>query len=266
MPPPLVLLRRARPVMALVVVCVLVGGVTACTGERPELADEPSITSTTTTTTETTTTEPTEPPEPEVAEASEPSIDVYASEDATEPDRQLVSGVDTSLDTIPVVFLVKDRDPEADRAEVFLPTAPNGSTGWVEADDVTFKTIPYRIEIEIAEHRMRVYRDDEVLLDEPVAVGATDGPAPGDYFLRELLEPPEPDGPYGAYTYGLSGSANVLESIDGAPGLLGIHGTDDPDSVGTEVESGSVSLTNEVIARLVDEIGLPLGTPVEVQG
>jgi hypothetical protein len=258
MPAPPVLLRRARPAVVLLATFALGFGASACTGERPELAEEAQ-----TTTSETTTTEPSEP-EPEVAEANEATIDVYASEDDTEPDRQIESGVDTSLDTIPIVFLVKDRDPEAERLEVYLPVAPNGSTGWVEAADVTVRTTPYRVEVQISEHRLRVLRGEVVIVDEPAGVGPSDRPTLGSYYLRELLEPPDPDGPFGPYTYGLSGSANVLESVEGAEGLLGIHGTDEPDTIGEDVENGSISLRNDVMARLVEEIGLPLGTPVDV--
>ena len=259
MPAPPVLLRRARPALALLTACLVASGLVACTGERPQLAADAQ-----TTTTETSTTEATEPDEPEVAEANEPTINVYESADAPEAERQIVSGVDTSLDTIPIVFLVKDREPDAHRIEVYLPVPPNGSTGWVDAVDVTLRTTPYRIDVQISEHRLRVYRGDEVILDEPAGVGPSDRPTPGSYYLRELLEPPDPDGPFGAYTYGLSGSANVLESVEGAAGLLGIHGTDQPDTIGEDVESGSISLRNDVIARLVEEIGLPLGTPVDV--
>ena len=48
-----------------------------------------------------------------MATAKAPSIDVFESEEAAAAQRQIVSGVDTSVDTIPIVFLVKSK---ADRA------------------------------------------------------------------------------------------------------------------------------------------------------
>src|SRR5204863_9590304 len=133
----------------------------------------------------TATTEP-KPPAAERAEAKEMSIDVYADEAAADPERQIVSGVDTSVDTIPIVFLVKSRDDGDDRMEVYLPVRPNGSTGWVDADDVTVTAVPYKIKVGLDAHRLQVFRDDEVILDAPVGVGRGEVPTPGGiYYLKE---------------------------------------------------------------------------------
>jgi len=254
------LLRRALPAAVLVL-----GLLTACSGERPKLADETSTTTSTTEEPTTTTTEP-KPPSAERAEAKEMSIDVYPSEEAAEPDRQIVSGVDTSVDTIPLVFLVKSRDESDDRVEVYLPVRPNGSSGWVDADDVTVTAVPYKIEVGITAHRLQVFRDDEVILDAPVGVGRGEVPTPGGiYYLKELLAPPNPGGAYGPYAYGLSGFSNVLQSFNGGTGVIGIHGTNEPEKVGTDVSHGCIRLENSNIVRMVEEIGLPLGTPVEIQ-
>lgn len=242
--------------VALVALALVAG---ACAGERPEVADP-------TTTTEpdpTTTTTVPEPVGAEVAQAKASAIDVYASEDATVPDRQIVSGVDTSVDTIPIVFLVRSAGDE--RHEVYLPVRPNGSLGWVNASDVTLSRVPYRIEVGISEHRIRVFDGDELIVDEPVGVGRQDRPTPGGvYYLKELLQPPDPNGPYGTYAYGLSGFSNVLTSFNGGSGVIGIHGTNEPEAIGTDVSSGCIRVHNDVIERLVHEVGLPLGTPVEI--
>lgn len=239
----------------------LLAAVAACGGERPELRDEPQPT----TTEESTTTTAPDAPEAEVAQAKQKAIDVYADEDARRPDRQVVAGVDTSVDTIPVVFLVKEREEDADRLEVHLPARPNGTTGWVDAADVTVTAVDYKIEVGLAAHRLRVLKDDEVVLDEPAGIGP-DRPDPGGvYYLRELLELPDPDGEHGRYAYGLPGFANILQSINEGDGVVGIHGTDEPDEVGTDTSSGSIGLVEATIARMVEEIGLPLGTPVDVK-
>jgi lipoprotein-anchoring transpeptidase ErfK/SrfK len=236
--------------------------ISACGGDRPELAEEPDPT--TTTVEETTTTTTTLGFEPaDVAQAKEMRIDVFAEAEADEPEREIVSGVDTSVDSIPIVFLVKTLGEE--RVEVYLPVRPNGSTGWVDADDVTITRVNHRIEVGITEKRIRVYDGADLVVDEPVGVGRSDRPTPGGiYYLKELLQPPSPDGPYGIYAYGLSGFSNVLESFNGGPGVIGIHGTNDPGSIGQDVSSGCIRLNNDVIDRMVTEIGLPLGTPVEI--
>ena len=256
-PPSSPRVRRAR---ALALAVILLAA--ACGSDGTEAAD-PTTTTTTTEAPSTTTTAP-EPVGVEVAQAKASSIDVYPSEDATVPDRQVVSGVDTSVDTIPIVFLVRSSGDA--RHEVYLPVRPNGSVGWVNAAEVSLSRVPYRIEVGISEHRIRVFDGDEVIVDEPVGVGRQDRPTPGGvYYLKELLQPPDPNGPYGTYAYGLSGFSNVLTSFNGGAGVIGIHGTNEPDALGTDVSSGCIRVHNDVIERLVEEIGLPLGTPVEIQ-
>ncbi len=248
--------RRTRALLSALVLSLTVA---ACSGERPELTDDALPSSTTE---ETTTTTEAAPPSLR-AEAEGDSIAVYASEDAAEPERTLTAAEVTSAPGIPIVLLVKEQGDE--RLEVYLPVRPNGSTGWVDADDVEVTPVTHRIEVELAGKRIRVYEGDEVLVDEPVGVGREDRPTPGGiYYIKELLQPPEPDGPYGSYAYGLSGFSNVLTSFAGGEGVIGIHGTNDPDSIGQDVSSGCIRLQNDVIERMVEEIGLPLGTPVEI--
>jgi len=54
----------------------------------------------------------------------------------------------------------------------------------------------------------------------------------------------------------------VLYSFGGGPGQIGIHGTNDPSSVGRSVSHGCIRLSNAAITRLAQE--LPLGTPVTI--
>jgi len=231
----------------------------ACTGERPQLADE--VDDTTTTTTEaTTTTAPA--PEVEVAQASGSAIDVFDDEDADEPSQRIEGTAVTSAPEIPIVFLVKQVGE--DRLEVYLPSEPPGSTGWVDLDDVTRSSVEHRVEVDVGALRLRVYDSSGLVLDEPIALGP-DRPEPAEgLYLNELVQPPDADGPYGAYVYGLSGSASVRSGLEQGEGVVGIHGTDDESLLGQEVEQGSVAVAAAVLTRLVDDLGLPLGTPVEV--
>jgi lipoprotein-anchoring transpeptidase ErfK/SrfK len=135
----------------------------------------------------------------------------------------------------------------------------------VSSSDVTVSSVTFRIEVSLSRHRVRVFDGDEEVLDEPASIGRSERPEPGVvYYIKELLQPPDDDGPYGTYAYGLSGFSTDLTSFDDGTGIIGIHGTDDPDSVGSDVRTGCIGLANDVITRLVDDIGLPLGTPVEI--
>lgn len=231
----------------------------ACTGPRPELAATAESTSSTVPVPSTTAPASLA----EVAQANGDGIDVFADATSDEPAQQITADEATSAPNIPIVFLVKSRT--RDRLEVYLPVPPSGSSGWVRTDDVIVSSVPYRIEVALAEHRIRVFDRGEVVVDEVVGVGQTDRPTPGGtYYVKELLQPPDPNGTYGTYAYGLSGFSTVLSSFNGDQGVVGIHGTNDPTSIGRDVPRGCIGLDNAVIARLVDEIGLPLGTPVEI--
>ena len=81
-------------------------------------------------------------------------------------------------------------------------------------------------------------------------------------YIKELLQPPNPNGPYGPFAYGLSGFSEVLTSFAGGPGALGIHGTNDPSSVGHPVSYGCIRMSNASISALARI--LPLGVPVEI--
>jgi lipoprotein-anchoring transpeptidase ErfK/SrfK len=159
------------------------------------------------------------------------------------------------------VFVVRERAGEWLR--VALPVRPNGSTGWVRVADVELSVHDYRIDVFLGDHRMVVRRGGEVLVDEPVGIGRQDRPTPGGAYYTWVLIAPTNSG-YGAYAYGLSGFSEVLASFAGGDGRLGIHGTTDTDSIGRDVSSGCVRVSDTVITRLVEEIGLPLGVPVEV--
>lgn len=163
-----------------------------------------------------------------------------------------------------LVFLVKENVGEW--LQVYLPVRPNGSTGWIRRSDVELSQHRYRIELELTERRLKLFRADQLIMEEPIGVGAGSTPTPGGvYYLKELLRPPDPDGFYGPYAYGLSGFSNTLADYRGGEGVIGIHGTDDPSSVGRSVSHGCVRLRNDAIVRLAEEIGLPLGTPVIIE-
>ncbi|HYX44554.1 MAG TPA: L,D-transpeptidase, partial [Acidimicrobiales bacterium] len=103
-----------------------------------------------------------------------------------------------------------------------------------------------------------------------IGVGTANTPTPGGlYFTKELIQIEDaagnlyPNGPYGPYAYGLSGFSDVLDSFGGGDGALGLHGTNDPSSLGRDVSHGCIRMSNEGITALAGV--LPLGVPVEVR-
>ena len=147
--------------------------------------------------------------------------------------------------------------------EVMLPVRPNGTTGWIRSDQVDLSVNPYRIEISASDFSLDLYEQDQLVISTTIAVGTGDTPTPfGEFYLAELLEPPDPSGSYGPYAFGLSGFSEVLDSFNGGNGVVGIHGTNDPGALGTTVSHGCVRVENEVIETMATTV--PLGTPVTI--
>ena len=194
-----------------------------------------------------------------VAAARLSRVPVFAGPDPSGPrQRTLANPIESGA---PLVFLVERQVPGW--LQVDLPIRPNGATGWVREGDVTLTPINYRVRVELHAFRITVWRGSEVILSEPVGLGTGRTPTPGGrYYIKELLKPPDPRGPYGPYAYGLSGFSNVLTSFAGGDGVVGIHGTNDPSSIGRSVSHGCIRMSNSGITRLAKI--LPLGTPVEI--
>jgi lipoprotein-anchoring transpeptidase ErfK/SrfK len=144
---------------------------------------------------------------------------------------------------------------------VYLPNRPNQSQGWIRIAAVTESSDEYLVRVQLGEHHLTVYKDARVILTTPVGVGQSVLPTPtGTYYVVELLKQPDPEGAYGPFAFGLSAYSDVLQSFGGGPGQIGIHGTDDPAAIGSNVSHGCVRVPNAVITELAAM--LPLGTPV----
>ena len=226
---------------------------TACsTGDPPPLADAPATTAATVK----------DPYRSTVAEAVAGDVDVYERPGAATPIRTIAQPDDPPR---PLVFLVQEERPPL-WIRVLLPIRPNGSEGWIKATEVRLTEHDYRITVRLAAHRITVTQGPTVLVDAPIGVGQARTPTPGGrYYTKELLRPPRPDTVYGPYAYGLSGFSNTLETFEGGEPVLGIHGTNDPNGLGRDVSAGCIRMPNDEIVRLVEEIKLPLGVPVDVQ-
>lgn len=147
--------------------------------------------------------------------------------------------------------------------EVLLPVRPNGTTGWIQVADVDLSVNPYRIEVDASAYRLTIFRYGREEMSTTVAIGNGATPTPlGDFFLIELLRPSDPGGVYGPFAYGLSGYSETLDSFNGGEGIIGIHGTNQPELLGQDVSHGCIRIANPTIAEMTEF--LPLGTPVSI--
>lgn len=199
-----------------------------------------------------------------VAQAAVPELVAYSEPDAESA--PLVTMIDPTPIGGPVVLRVLTAFglPTPEWLEVSLPVRPNGTVGWIRSDDVKLTMNPYRIDIDTSDFTLELFEGEALVFSTAIAVGTGDTPTPyGEFFLTELLQPSTPDGRYGPYAFGLSGFSDVLTAFRGGDGVIGIHGTDEPEALGTEVSHGCVRVSNDVITEMASIV--PLGTPVKIE-
>jgi lipoprotein-anchoring transpeptidase ErfK/SrfK len=155
--------------------------------------------------------------------------------------------------------------PRADGwAEVELPVRPDGSTAWIRTRAVALTRTAWWIKVDLSARQITVGDGRRKVLTSSVAVGSPSTPTPVAHtYVWESLRPSDPAGPYGPYILGLALYSKVLATFgDGGPAQIGIHGNDEPSSIGLAVSNGCVRMPNTLVTRLVRTI--PLGTPVTI--
>jgi lipoprotein-anchoring transpeptidase ErfK/SrfK len=180
-------------------------------------------------------------------------VAVYRSPHAKRPFLTLRNG--------PITFLVKRRARGWE--DVYLPVRPDGATGWVRDRALDLSRDPYMVVVSLGAHTLTVWKGARVVRRERAGVGRSVMPTPtGLYYLVDLFKQPDPGGAYGPYAFALSAFSNVLYSFGGGPGQIGLHGTNEPAKIGTDVSHGCIRISNAGIVSLAKL--LPLGTPVQI--
>lgn len=109
--------------------------------------------------------------------------------------------------------------------------------------------IPYLIHVSILGRSLTLYRNGEEVQVYPIAVGRILNATPTGNFII-INKAPNPGGPFGTMWMSLSRKH------------YGIHGTDDPSSIGHAVSRGCIRMYNEQVEELASII--PIGTPVMI--
>ncbi|ART76145.1 L,D-transpeptidase [Sutcliffiella horikoshii] len=111
-------------------------------------------------------------------------------------------------------------------------------------------TIPYSIEISIASRKLVLKENGIIIKTYPIAVGRMLFETPiGNYVI--VNRQPNPGGPFGAMWLSLSKLS------------YGIHGTNDPSSIGKAVSRGCVRMYNQDVLQLASMV--PNGTSVLIR-
>jgi lipoprotein-anchoring transpeptidase ErfK/SrfK len=147
--------------------------------------------------------------------------------------------------------------------EVMLPGRPDGSTGWIAQQGTRALTTGWRILVDLAARRVRVYSEGRTVKTFQAVVGKPSTPTPtGRFFVEETVQmnPGQAGGPF---ALALSARSNVLQEFEGGPGQIGIHGRDDlGGTLGQDESHGCIRLATPSIDWLAARIGP--GTPVTI--
>jgi len=118
-------------------------------------------------------------------------------------------------------------------------------------EEALFRQNPYSITINVTARRLTLLKNGKVFKTYPIAVGKPSTPTPKGNF-RIINKAYQPGGPFGARWLGLN-----------APnGDYGIHGTNNPSSIGNAVSNGCIRTYNNNIIELYNTV--PIGTPVKI--
>lgn len=105
----------------------------------------------------------------------------------------------------------------------------------------------YLITISLSQRRLTLLQNDAPLKSYPVGIGKENMPTPtGTYYI--INKASNPGGPFGALWMGLSRPH------------YGIHGTNDPSSIGKVVSHGCIRMYNKDVLELSSIV--PIGTTV----
>ncbi len=145
---------------------------------------------------------------------------------------------------------------------VRLPMRPNGQVGWVRRESLgSLQTVVTMLRVDRATLRATLYRGGRRVWSSPVAVGAAATPTPaGTFWIRSRLRGLRSDPAYGPYAFGTA-AYSVLSEWPGG-GVIGIHGTDQPQLIPGRPSHGCIRVPNSAITRLWQLMAV--GTPVVI--
>ena len=145
---------------------------------------------------------------------------------------------------------------------ISLPGRPNGGRGWVRGDLVELHPVANRIVVHRGSRTLEVRRieDGALLLRARIAIGRPSAKTPlgHDFYVRFRFIPSNSF--LGIFAFETSAYAPLSDWP--GDGVVGIHGTSAPSSIGHAVSHGCIRLFNRDVAKL--KYLAPVGTPIDV--
>jgi lipoprotein-anchoring transpeptidase ErfK/SrfK len=161
-----------------------------------------------------------------------------------------------------VLALSQRSDPESGAPtwyRISVPGRPNGRTGWIPATAADLRPVRELIHIDLSARRLELWSKGRLVLKTRVAVGRRGMETPrGLFYVTWKLVPSV--SALGKFALETSAYSKLSEWPGG--GIVGIHGTYEPQLLGQAVSHGCVRVSNRDILRL--RAGVGLGTPIRI--
>lgn len=169
-------------------------------------------------------------------------------------------------DGLPEVYVVlESRLDEDDEVwlQIRIPGRPNGRTGWVREEQLSnLKAIDTHLTIDRKRLKATLRKNGKKVWSSPIGVGAPGTITPkGRFWIRERLSNLGGSPTYGPWAFGTSAYSDTLTDWPGG-GVVGIHGTNQPELIPGRPSHGCVRVPNAKINRLAKI--MPVGTPITI--
>lgn len=168
----------------------------------------------------------------------------------------------TEFDSPTVLAVVRQRGPWLG---VLTAALPNGRIGWISARArLEVHRNAWSVTASLSRREVVVRRDGRVVSRFPVAIGSPSSPTPtGRFAVTDKLETGSASSPYGCCILALTGHQTKTPQGWGGGDRLAIHGTNLPQTIGTEASLGCLRAPTAAIRRAVATV--PLGTLVTIR-
>lgn len=168
-------------------------------------------------------------------------------------------------DKLPELYLLLMERTDAQGrmwVKIRVPKRPNGGTGWVPRSALgPYQKVTTFLKVDRQALRVTLYKAGKVVMTARVGVGkrGTITPA-GNFWIREKFRVKGVP-MYGPFAIGTSAYAPTLSDWPNG-GVVGLHGTDQPELIPGRPSHGCIRLRNADIIRLYRK--LPVGTPLQI--
>ena len=162
-----------------------------------------------------------------------------------------------------IYLLLRSKIDKRDRMwiQLRIPGRPNGRVGWVPREALSpFKVLRTHLLVDRGALRASFYKRGKRVWTAPIGIGAPDTPTPaGRYWIRERLK--ALGGVYGPWAFGTAAYSSLSEWPGG--GVIGVHGTNQPELIPGRPSHGCIRVPNGKISRLARI--MPIGTPLRIR-